>query len=143
MVKAHHPPAPPEEAGKKKNQQQRRRHLHRGTRSFRDIMRYQKTTEHLMHRLPFERLVREIATDHWHSIMGSRSSVQPVRWSSDAINVIQDVVEALVTQRFYLGSLLAIHRQRVTVTPGDLKMVNMILTFSGEAGPQTHGEITH
>ena len=55
-----------------------------GTVALRKIRRYQKNTDLLLRKLPFQRLVREIAQD-WKS---------DVRMQSTALLVLQEAVEA-------------------------------------------------
>jgi len=64
-----------------------------GTVALREIRRYQKSTELLIRKLPFQRLVREIAQDFKSDL----------RFQSSAIGALQESVEA------YLVSLVSLY----------------------------------
>ena len=83
--------------------------LHRfqpGTVALKEIRRYQKSTELLIQKLPFQRLVREIAndTDVIHSPLCGR-----VRFQSLAIMALQEASEAYLVGLFEDTNLCAIH----------------------------------
>ncbi|KAJ7826511.1 histone-fold-containing protein [Mycena leptocephala] len=77
-----------------------------GTVALREIRRYQKSTEILIRKLPFQRLVREIAGD----------VRQDLRFQSSAIMALQEVAEAYLVSLFEDTNLAAIHAKRVTMT---------------------------
>lgn len=58
--------------------------------ALRDIRRYQKTTNPLLAKLPFQRLVREIA----HEIRAD------TRWQRAAIEALQEAAEAVLIGMF-------------------------------------------
>jgi len=67
-----------------------------GTVALREIRRYQKSTELLIRKLPFQRLVREIAQDFKTDL----------RFQSSAIGALQEAVEAYLVSLFEgIGSL--------------------------------------
>ena len=70
-----------------------------GTLALREIRRYQKTTELLIRKLPFARLVREIAQDF----------KTDMRFQREAIAAIQEVAEAYLVGLFEDTNLCAIH----------------------------------
>ena len=76
-----------------------------GTVALRDIRRYQKSTELLIRKLPFQRLVREIAQDFKSDL----------RFQSSAIGALQESVEAYLVSLFEDTNLCAIHAKRVTI----------------------------
>lgn len=76
-----------------------------GTVALREIRRYQKTTDLLIRKLPFQRLVREIAQDF-------RSGL---RFQSSAIGALQEAVEAYLVSLFEDTNLCALHAKRVTI----------------------------
>jgi histone H3 len=61
-----------------------------GTVALREIRRYQKSTELLIRKLPFQRLVREIAQDFKTDL----------RFQSSAIGALQEAVEAYLVSLF-------------------------------------------
>ena len=77
---------------------QRKRHRP-GTVALREIRQYQKSTDLLLRKLPFARLVREIANDfvtsYEHGEYGSG-----LRWQSSAILALQEATEAFLVHLF-------------------------------------------
>merc|ERR1712225_43699 len=58
-----------------------------GTVALRQIKKYQKSTDLLMRKAPFQRLVRELATGHKDGL----------RWQASAVAALQEATEAYVT----------------------------------------------
>ena len=87
-----------------------------GTVALREIRRYQKSTELLIRKLPFQRLVREIAQDY-------RSEL---RFQAEAIRALQEASESYLIGLFEDVNLLAIHSKRVTIFPKDMKLARRI-----------------
>ena len=88
-----------------------------GTVALREIRRYQKSTELLIRKLPFQRLVREIAQD---------LSKMSVRFQSGAIMVLQEASEAYLVGLLKDSNLCAIHVKRVTIMPKDIQLAHRI-----------------
>ena len=87
-----------------------------GTVALREIRRYQKSTELLIHKLPFQRLVREIAQD-----------LKPnLRFQSSTIIALQEASEAYLVGLFEDTNLCAIHAKRVTIMPKDIQLARRI-----------------
>ena len=74
-----------------------------GTVALREIRRYQKTTELLIRKLPFQRLVREIAQE----------LNTELRFQASAMAALQEASEAYLTGLFDDTNLCAIHAKRV------------------------------
>lgn len=87
-----------------------------GTVSLREIRRYQKSTELLIRKLPFQRLVREIAQDFQHGL----------RFQSTAVVALQEAAEAYMVGLFEDSNLCAIHARRVTIMPKDIQLARRI-----------------
>ncbi|KAI5181716.1 histone H3 [Nematocida sp. AWRm80] len=87
-----------------------------GTVAVREIRKYQKTTDLLIRKLPFQRLVREVASEH----------KADVRFQSSSILAIQESLENYITGLFEDGNRCAIHAKRVTLMARDLHLVNKI-----------------
>ena len=87
-----------------------------GTVALREIRRYQKSTDLLIRRLPFQRLVREIAQD-FHS---------DLRFQSSAILATQEASEAYLVGLMEDTNLCAIHAKRVTIMPKDMQLARRI-----------------
>ena len=81
-----------------------------------EIRRYQKSTVLLLRKLPFQRLVREVAQDFKADL----------RFNSNAIAALQEASEAYVTSLFEDCNLCAIHAKRVTVMVKDIALARRI-----------------
>jgi len=87
-----------------------------GTVALREIRRYQKSTELLIRKLPFQRLVREIAQDFKSDL----------RFQSSAIGALQESVEAYLVSLFEDTNLCAIHAKRVTIQSKDVQLARRL-----------------
>ncbi|KFD59995.1 hypothetical protein M514_11080 [Trichuris suis] len=87
-----------------------------GTVALREIRRYQKSTELLMRRLPFQRLVREIAQDFKADL----------RFQMSAVLALQEATEAYMVGLFEDTNLCAIHARRVTIMAKDIQLARRI-----------------
>eukprot|EP01099_Mayorella_cantabrigiensis_P005500 TRINITY_DN4440_c0_g3_i1.p1 TRINITY_DN4440_c0_g3~~TRINITY_DN4440_c0_g3_i1.p1 ORF type:complete len:155 (+),score=58.86 TRINITY_DN4440_c0_g3_i1:46-465(+) len=87
-----------------------------GTVALREIRRYQKSTELLIRKLPFQRLVREIAQDYKTDL----------RFQSTAVAALQEASEAYLVSLFEDTNLCAIHAKRVTIMPKDIQLARRI-----------------
>lgn len=94
----------------------RKRRFKAGTVALREIKQYQKSTDLLLPRAPFQRLVREIT-----------GAVDPdLRFAPQALIAIQEAAEAYLTGVFEDAQLCAIHANRVTVQKKDLDLARRI-----------------
>ncbi|OQR94730.1 hypothetical protein THRCLA_22217 [Thraustotheca clavata] len=87
-----------------------------GTVALREIRKYQKSTELLIRRLPFQRLVREIAQDYKTDL----------RFQAPALLALQEACEAYLVGLFEDTNLCAIHAKRVTIMPRDIQLARRI-----------------
>jgi histone H3 len=87
-----------------------------GTVALREIRRYQKSTELLIRKLPFQRLVREIAQDFKSDL----------RFQSSAIGALQESVESYLVSLFEDTNLCAIHAKRVTIQSKDIQLARRL-----------------
>ncbi|EGT33119.1 hypothetical protein CAEBREN_15242 [Caenorhabditis brenneri] len=87
-----------------------------GTVALREIRRYQKSNELLIRKLPFQRLVREIAQDYQTDL----------RFQSSAVMALQEASEAYLVGIFEDTNLCAIHAKRVTIMPKDMQLARRI-----------------
>ncbi|XP_074335899.1 histone H3.3-like [Apium graveolens] len=95
----------------------RKPHSYRpGTVALHEIRKYQKTTELLILKLPFQRLVREIA-------QGIKSDL---RFQSHAVLALQEASEAYLVGLFHDANLSSIHAKRVTIMPKDIQLARRI-----------------
>lgn len=95
----------------------RKPHRYRpGTVALREIRKYQRSTELLIRKLPFQRLVREIAQDFKCDL----------RFQSTAILALQEASEAYLVGLFEDTNLCAAHAKRVTIMPKDIQLARRI-----------------
>jgi histone H3 len=87
-----------------------------GAVALREIRRYQKLTDLLIRKLPFQRLVREIAQDFKTHL----------RFQSPAVLALQEASEAYLVGLFEDTNLCAIHAKRVTIMPRDIQLARRI-----------------
>ena len=87
-----------------------------GTVALHEIRKYQKNTDLLMRKAPFQRLVREIAC-------GIKSDL---RMQSTALLALQEAAEAYMVGLFHDTNACAIHAKRVTIMPKDMQLARRI-----------------
>jgi histone H3 len=87
-----------------------------GTVALREIRQYQKSTALLIRKLPFQRLVRELA----------QAFKDDLRFQSTAILALQEAAEAYLVGLFEDTNLCAIHAKRVTIMPKDMHLARRI-----------------
>lgn len=87
-----------------------------GTVALREIRRFQKSTDLLLRKLPFQRLVREITQDFRAEL----------RFQSSAVMALQEASEAYLVALFEDTNLCAIHSKRVTIMPKDMQLARRI-----------------
>ncbi|CAH2084228.1 unnamed protein product [Euphydryas editha] len=87
-----------------------------GTVALREIRRYQKSTELLIRKLPFQRLVRELAQDFKTDL----------RFQSSAVMALQEASESYLVGLFEDTNLCAIHAKRVTIMPKDMQLARRV-----------------
>ncbi|CAK7566873.1 MAG: centromeric DNA-binding histone H3-like protein cse4 [Sporothrix epigloea] len=107
--------------------QKKQRRYRPGTLALREIRKYQSSTELLLRKMPFARVVRDIAL-----------SVRPVdegmRWQSQAILALQEAAEAFLVHLFEDTNLCAIHARRVTIMRRDIWLARRIRGLWGAGG---------
>ena len=94
-----------------------------GTVALKEIRKYQKSTDLLIRKLPFQRLVREIAGD---PLVVPSSMAGKIRFQSNAIMALQESCEAYLVGLFEDTNLCAIHAKRVTIMPKDIQLARRI-----------------
>lgn len=94
----------------------RARRFRPGTVALREIRRYQKSTDLLIRKLPFQRLVREISQEFRNDL----------RFQSTAIMALQEAAESYLVGLFEDVNLCAIHANRVTIMPKDVQLARRI-----------------
>lgn len=98
-------------------QRAKRPHRYRpGTVALREIRRYQKSTDLLIRKMPFFRLVKEVAQEFKADL----------RFQSHAIMALQEAAEAYLVSLFEDTNLCAIHAKRVTIMVKDMMLARRI-----------------
>ncbi|OWY53990.1 histone-fold-containing protein [Alternaria alternata] len=92
-----------------------------GTVALREIKRYQKSTDLLLLKLPFQRLA---STHHQYGTVTTEDG--PNRWQSQAIVALQEATEAFLVNLFHDANLCAIHAKRVTIQQKDIQLARRL-----------------
>ena len=87
-----------------------------GTVALREIRRYQKSTDLLLRKEPFRRLVREIAQDFKGDL----------KFQATAMLALQEATEAYQVGLFEDSNVSALHAKRVTIQPKDIQLARRI-----------------
>ena len=90
-----------------------------GTRALREIRFYQRSTELLIRKLPFQRFVRELTQNFTVSEEG-------FRWQSSALGALQEAAEAYLVGLFEDTNLCAMHGKRITIQNKDMQLARRI-----------------
>ena len=101
-----------------------------------EIHRYQQSTENLIKRTPFNKLIKEISQEYRICPEGPGTPSVQVRFQSTALAALQEAAENFLVGLFEDVNLLAIHGKRVTVMPHDIRLALRI------QGDQSHWRIT-
>uniref|UniRef100_A0A7S0HZR0 Core Histone H2A/H2B/H3 domain-containing protein n=1 Tax=Hanusia phi TaxID=3032 RepID=A0A7S0HZR0_9CRYP len=111
----------PSPARNNNNAGQRKHRFRPGTRALMEIRRYQKSTDLLLRKLPFARLVKEL-TLHYNN--------SGLRWQADALLAMQEAAEDYLVRLFEDANLCAIHARRVTLMVKDIQLTRRIRGLS-------------
>ena len=87
-----------------------------GTVALREIRRYQKSTDLLIRKAPFQRLVKQIAQEIKES----------VRFQSTAVLALQEASKYYLVGLFEDTNMCTLHGKRVTITPKDMQLARRI-----------------
>ena len=90
-----------------------------GTVALREIRKYQKSTELLIRKLPFQRLVREVV---WNL-----DKDRTLRLQSTAILALQEASESFLVNMFEDVNHCCLHAGRVTIQPKDMRLWNRMI----------------
>ena len=100
-----------------------------GVKALQEIRKYQRNTNLLIRKLPFQRLVREIVEDLRRD--PNEAIKDEHRFQSEALACLQEASEAYLVGLFEDTNLCAIHAKRVTIMPKDIQLARRI---RGERG---------
>jgi histone H3 len=87
-----------------------------GTVALREIRKYQRSTDLLLRKMPFQRLVREVANEFKSDL----------RFQSTAIMALQEASEMYLVGLFEDANLCAIHAKRVTIMVKDMQLARRL-----------------
>lgn len=96
-----------------------------GTVALREIRRFQRSTDLLIRKLPFQRLVKEIMMQFKPIRLNSQGEGD-YRIQSTALMALQEAAEAYLVTVFEDTNLCAIHAKRVTIQPKDMQLARRI-----------------
>lgn len=82
-----------------------------------EVRKYQRSTDLLIRRLPFARLVKEITTS---------VNSKDFKWTVDAMQALQEATEAYIVGLMEDGVLCSIHARRVTLMVRDVQLAQRI-----------------
>ena len=103
-------------SGKDKAEGEKIKRLRRGLKSLKEIQKYPSSTELLIQRLPFQRVVKEI-------IQGIREDLQ---LQSMAIMALQEAGETFLIGSLTQSNLYALHAKQVMIMPKDIQLARCI-----------------
>ena len=87
-----------------------------GTVALRQIRKFQRGTELLIRKAPFQRLVRESA----------QQQKDGLRWAASAVAAVQEATESYIISLLSDANLCALHSRRVTAMPRDLQLARRL-----------------
>ncbi|KAL7065826.1 putative centromere protein A [Cryptosporidium serpentis] len=90
-----------------------------GTVALREIRRYQASTELLIPKLPFARVVRE-------TTLKFVPHGEVWRWTAEALQAMQCAAEAFLQGLFEDAYLCTLHSKRVTLLPRDMRLARQL-----------------
>mmetsp|Transcript_7817 Transcript_7817/g.14544 ORF Transcript_7817/g.14544 Transcript_7817/m.14544 type:complete len:144 (-) Transcript_7817:365-796(-) len=102
-------------------QKKKTRRYRPGTRALKEIRKFQRTTDLLLRKLPFARVVREICQKEF--VLSDGSSF---RWQQAALLALQEAAEDYLIHLFEDANLCAIHAKRVTIMVRDIRLARRI-----------------
>ena len=97
-------------------------HYRPGLVALHEIHQYQTSTNHLIKKSPFQKLIWEISQEYQICPQGLGTPSMQVRFQSTAIVVPQKAAENFIVGLFEDVNLLAVHAKRVTVMPSDIRL---------------------
>jgi histone H3/H4 len=93
-----------------------------GTVAMREIRRYQKSFDLLIPKLPFSKLVRDIANEILTQDLGISQDDARIQFQSSALIGLQESTENYLVRLLGHANMNAIHANRVTVQPKDIRL---------------------
>lgn len=106
----------------------KKRRFKSGTVALREIRKQQKSTQNLIPRASFGRLVREIA----------QAYKSDLRFTASALAAVQSAAETYLVRAFEQANILALHGKRVTVSAKDITTAGVLNALSEDMGKPIH-----
>ena len=103
-------------------ERKKKRRFRPGTKALKEIRQYQKSTELLIRKAPFQRLVRTILRDCEDTMPG----VNSFRMQALAVLALQEAAEAYLVNLMEDANLCALHAKRVTLQVKDMQLAMRI-----------------
>ena len=88
-----------------------------GEKALKEIRTYQRSTELLLRKVPFQRLVREVMMAFTN---------RPYRWQASALEALQEAAEAYLVLLFRDAYFCTMHGKRVTLLVKDFRLARRI-----------------
>ena len=98
------------------------RRFRSGTAALREIKKYQKSTQLLLQKAPFKRLVKSVVAE----VSKYKYKKMEWRWQTNALLALQEAAEAYLISLLEDSNSCAIHAKRVTIMPKDMKLAHRI-----------------
>jgi histone H3/H4 len=89
-----------------------------GSMAIREIKRYSKSVQPLLQKMPFQRVVREIAQD-----ILPHDSVMSYRFQSEALDALQIATESLLVELLAVTNAQTVKCKRETITVDDMRFM--------------------
>lgn len=103
--------------GKYPHKPRKKRRYRPGTRALKEIKYYQKSTDNLIPKASFQRLVKEVVQN---------MNRTDIRFYKEAMEALHQACEAYLVELFEDSNLCAIHAKRVTIKTKDMKLAKRI-----------------
>jgi histone H3/H4 len=104
----------------------KKRRYRQGNVALREIRKYQRSTELLIRKAPFRRLVREIANELIGTDISGSNFAGGVKWQVEALLSLQEAAEPYLVHLFEDANLEAVHGKRVTIMAKDMQLARRI-----------------
>ena len=88
--------------------------------ALREIRQYQRSTENLIKKTPFQKLIREISQEYRICPDGPGTPSVQVHFQSTAIAALHEAADNFIVGLFEDVNLLAVHTRHVTIMPRDI-----------------------
>ena len=93
------------------------------TKALREIRAYQRGTELLIRKRPFQALVRQLALE---AVVSKPHFAGGIRFQSDALGALQEAAESFLVALFDDANLACMHAKRVTIKPEDMRLAQRL-----------------